>query len=367
MSLVEILAHDPDTDKPFKAKSFLEYLRLSSDHWLSQSGQVVPWVFRGHSSASWVLQPTAARPKLGKKLAEYDRLKARLSEEVPKVEHWGEEISAEAAEQIAFEWAHILAVCRFRDTAVELGLAETEFPFGKHQSLDKNGLEAWLKERVELHDPINDYRPMQYGYKPDYSRKTSIALAQHHGIPTFLLDWTASPIVSAFFALGEASSQDLAVWALRTDSLDLPDTEEAFQKLGLDKVNLVNTAREGNSFLSAQHGVFTTIENPYLNWTKNGAYPDLEKVFRSYESEEIVARLNSGKWLEEDGRGVHPIIYQRCLDFFHIGDVRLRKIVLPAGEREELQKLLKRENVTSAHLMPSLDNVRETILASLND
>ena len=40
-----------------------------------------------------------------------------------------------------------------------------------------------------------------------------LALMQHHGAPTRLLDFTWSPYVAAFFALERATS-DAAVWAL---------------------------------------------------------------------------------------------------------------------------------------------------------
>lgn len=50
-------------------------------------------------------------------------------------------------------------------------------------------------------DPINDWE--------------ALVVAQHHGVPTRLLDWSYSPMVAAHFALRDrASARDRAIWRL---------------------------------------------------------------------------------------------------------------------------------------------------------
>lgn len=46
-----------------------------------------------------------------------------------------------------------------------------------------------------------------------------LALMQHHGCPTKLLDWTYSPYVALYFAIFEKSDEDGALWAINLDWL----------------------------------------------------------------------------------------------------------------------------------------------------
>jgi hypothetical protein len=90
-----------------------------------------------------------------------------------------------------------------------------------------------------------------------------LALAQHYGIPTRLLDWTRHPYVAAYFAASAALASDrddrLAVWAF--DSGTVFELNREMYPWLLERLTLVTAPAADIPNLLAQHGLFMLLKD----------------------------------------------------------------------------------------------------------
>ncbi len=172
-----------------------------------------------------------------------------------------------------------------------------------------------------------------------------VAMAQHHGLPTRLLDWSYSPFVAMHFATSTVVEFDLdgLIWCVDyVRALDFLPSK--LRQLLVDEGANVFTAemlaRAAKSLADFDELAFD-LDDPVFSFAAFFEPPSLDaRIVNQYALFSLMSSpsLSLDEWLTE-----HPEL--------------IRKIVIPAEVKWEVRDKLDQANVTERVLFPGLDGL----------
>jgi hypothetical protein len=224
----------------------------------------------------------------------------------------------------------------------EWSSADSKGYYHLDRDIEQAGLLARFRQQAHLylrHPPSDD------------DLGSWFALMQHHGVPTRLLDWTASPYVAMYFALEQESERTeklSAIWAINLEWLERIE-RESFQ-IELETSNLADA---------------------------NGRLEYLNRLLR-HKEKPVIVRIDPAKNNERIAaqQGVllcnlyHQAMFNLILNGMIIHDESLevpvlRKIEIEGKHRIAFLKTLREMNIHRASLFPGLDGFGQSLRLDL--
>lgn len=198
-----------------------------------------------------------------------------------------------------------------------------------------------------------------------------LAIMQHHGCPTRLVDFSNSFFIALYFAVSN-STTDSAIWCLNINfdffkkklkdkfDISLPANQLA-DKWNNENIKLCNKhignnletehkfvidvePKKFNKRLSAQQGLFIMPLNPKVSFRQN--------LYSTYE-------IPFDNKLEEIS---YDDYINNSKDY---GKYSFIKLVIPKSEKFKIMKNLFRMNITSESLFPDLDGFSKSLIETI--
>lgn len=243
-------------------------------------------IFRGQSNTNWSLEPAIFRDiNRPKGISNCDEVDSSM---------------------FMFHEIRMLQEFVFAADSTGIVLPNDSMDFrNKHLNLNSGALDRYIKQ-PDLWPNKNLYELM--------------AIAQHYGMPTRLLDWSKRSYVAAYFAASDAlkslvlnlkdTSQKLVIWVLNIERINLH----------LNYINVIELPAGFNKNMSMQSGCFTAVR---------------QRAKR-----------------QEPFEGTH--LLDEFLTSNRTGGPFLKKVTVPIDQAREVLQLCKLYGITATSLFPDL-------------
>lgn len=251
----------------------------------------------------------------------------RMAENETRVESWDELVN------LLYQGSWHEEIGRYRANNIFRGLNSVHYDLTT--SLARLGGSRKLEDHM-----LRAFR--RYAHRPELAETTIwnwLALAQHHGLSTRLLDWTYSPFVAMHFATANLDRFDLdgVIWAVnhRKTNVLLPQRlKDVLAEEGTD----VFTAEMLDRVAGDLQEYERLSDEPFVAFFEPPSID--ERIVNQYALFSLMSdpEVHLDRWLCE-----HPDVY--------------RRIIIPAELKMEVRDKLDTANVTERVLYPGLDGL----------